>query len=121
MMVPRFVSGRDQPRGSSEGRAEDSDLVFLSPGSFTFRVPEGFSRFRTRIERSGTGTTQSDLTIEVLQDDQSISRHELRAENDRLDLDLPVLSGKKMSLIVASKNRLQIGSQVTWKQPRLMR
>jgi hypothetical protein len=26
-----------------------------------------------------------------------------------------------VSLMVASKNRLQIGSQVTWKQPRLTR
>ncbi len=126
MMVPRFVSGPDQsrgeqPLGESEGKSEDFDLVFLSPGSFTFRVPEGFSRFRTRIERSGTGTTRSDLTIEVLQDDQSIFRHELRAEDDRLDLDLPLLGGKKVSLMVASKNRLQIGSQVTWKQPRLTR
>jgi hypothetical protein len=61
------------------------------------------------------------VVIEVWEDDQKLMRHALAANEDTLELDVPVSGGKKITFKVASSNRLQIGSQVTWKQPRLTR
>lgn len=121
MMAPQFVSGDKQATTNVSMNPEDLDLVFPSAGSFTFRVPEGFSRFRARIERSGGGNARSELTVEVWQDDQNISRLVFGTGDENAELDVPVLSAKKIILKVSSKSRLQVGSQLTWKQPRLTR
>jgi hypothetical protein len=121
MMAPRFLSGNKQGIAIASMSPEDLDLVFPSAGAFTFRVPEGFSRFRARIERSGGGNARSELTVEVWQDDQNISRLVFGTGDENAELDVPVLSAKKIILKVSSKSRLQVGSQLTWKQPRLTR
>ena len=121
VMAPQFVSSERKWNAGTGASPEDMDLLFPSSGAFTFRVPDGFSRFRTKIERSGVGTARSELMIEVLQDDQSISKLALGPATEKADLDVPVSPGKKIVLKVTSKGRLQVGSQLTWKQPRLTR
>jgi hypothetical protein len=59
--------------------------------------------------------------VEVWQDDQNISRMVFGTGDENAELDVPVLSAKKIILKVSSKSRLQVGSQLTWKQPRLTR
>lgn len=121
MLAPHFVSGREKEIGGAPTKSEDLDLTFLKPGSITFRVPDGFSRLRARIERTGSGDLRSDLTVEVFQEDDSLVRHTFDSKSDLFELDLPVGGGKKMTLVVSSKTRLQVGSQITWRQPRLTR
>jgi hypothetical protein len=121
VLAPQFITSRGQGAAIESAKPEDLDLVFLSPGSFTFRAPDGFSKFRALVERLGIGNARSEVVIEVWEDDQKLMRHALAANEDTLELDVPVSGGKKITFKVASSNRLQIGSQVTWKQPRLTR
>jgi hypothetical protein len=121
VLAPQFITSRGQGASIDSANPEDLDLVFLSPGSFTFRAPDGFSRFRALVERSGIGNARSEVVIEVWEDDQNLMRRTLAANEDSLELDVPVSGGKKVTFKLASNNRLQIGSQVTWKQPRLTR
>jgi hypothetical protein len=121
VLAPQFITSRGQGASIDSANPEDLDLVFLSPGSFTFRAPDGFSRFRALVERSGIGNARSDVVIEVWEDDQNLMRRTLAANEDSLELDIPVSGGKKVTFKMATNNRLQIGSQVTWKQPRLTR
>jgi hypothetical protein len=121
MMAPRFVSDGKQATSDASKSPEDLDLVFPSSGSFSFRVPEGFSRFRARLERSAGGNARSELTIEVWQDGQNISRLVFGTNDEKAELDVPVVAAKKIMLKLSSKSLLQVGSQLTWKQPRLTR
>lgn len=121
VMAPQFVVSDRNGLVDASASPEDLDLVFPSAGSFIFRVPDGFSRFRSRLERSGAGNARSELLIEVLQDDQNISQLVLDPKDERKDLDVAVSGGKKVTLKVSSKSRLQVGCQLTWQQPRLTR
>ncbi len=115
-LSPRFVSLIDE-----EPQGADFDLVFPVPGSYTFRVPDGFSRFQARVQRSDTGEKRSAISLEVWQDDQRIAQKQLSPQDDIADLDLPLVSGKKVRLAVVCESPLMIGTAVTWKQPRLVR
>ena len=117
--APRFVVNGRAPLSSS--LAADKDLYFPSPGYYLFRVPEGFSSMQCRVERTDEGTQRTDLTIEVWQDDQKISEQPLAHNVDFADLDIPLKSEKKTKLAVICKSKLMIGTEITWKQPRLKR
>ncbi|MCU0709835.1 MAG: hypothetical protein MUF23_16250 [Pirellula sp.] len=120
VLAPRFVSSGGTDVGS-QSNAEDLDLVFPSAGSMTFRVPEGFSKLKARIERSGRGELRSEVMIEVVQDGERLALTKLETSQEALDIELSLTSGKKVTLIVGSEGRMQIGTEVTWKQPRLLR
>ena len=117
--APRFVVNGLAPLSTS--LAADKDLYFPSPGYFLFRVPEGFSSLQCRVERTDVGSQRTDLTIEVWQDDQKISEQPLEHNVDFADLDIPLKSEKKTKLAVICKSKLMIGTEITWKQPRLKR
>lgn len=118
-MAPRFhaVSGES----SGNAASDKYDLEFLAPGSFTFRVPEGFQRFRTSFHRVESGDTRTQLDIEVWQDDEKIVRKPMSPTDDSIDIDCPVTPGKKIRLVVVGAGRLNVGSHVVCRQPRLMR
>ncbi len=118
-LAPRFVVNGRAPLPAS--LAADKDLYFPSPGHFVFRVPEGFTSFQCRIERTDDGSQRSDLNIEVWQDDQRISEQLLIHTADFADLDIPLKPEKKTKLAVICRSKLMIGTEVTWKQPRLKR
>ena len=118
-LAPRFVVNGRAPLPAS--LAADKDLYFPSPGHYVFRVPEGFSKFQCRIERTDDGSQRSDLNIEVWQDDQRISEQLLIHTADFADLDISLKPEKKTKLAVICRSKLMIGTEVTWKQPRLKR
>ena len=118
-LAPRFVVNGRAPLPAS--LAADKDLYFPSPGHYVFRVPEGFSSLQCRIERTDDGSQRTDLNIEVWQDDQRISEQLLLHNADFADLDIPLKPEKKTKLAVICKSKLMIGTEVTWKQPRLKR
>ena len=117
--VPRFVvGGRTPPVTSLPG---DRDLYFPSPGYFVFRVPQGFSSLQCRIERTDEGSQRTDLVIEIWQDDQKISEQPFAYQVDFVDVSIALKPEKKTKLVVACKSKLMVGTEVTWKQPRLKR
>ena len=118
-LAPRFVVNGRAPLPAS--LAADKDLYFPSPGHYVFRVPEGFSSLQCRIERTDDGSQRSDLNIEIWQDDQRISEQLLLHDADFADLDIQLKPEKKTKLAVVCKSKLMIGTEVTWKQPRLKR
>lgn len=118
-MAPRFVVNGRAPVATS--LSADKDLYFPGPGHFSFRVPEGFSSLQSRVERTDDGSQRTDLTIEVWQDDQKIVEETLAQNVDFFDVDVPLKSEKKTKLAISCKSKLMIGTEVTWKQPRLKR
>ena len=97
------------------------DLLFPMPGSYTFRVPEGFTRLQTRLVRGDRGEQRSELTVEVWQDDVKVLDKRLATSEEALELDVPLTAGKKVRLSVRSKSRLMVGTEVRCQQPRLTR
>ena len=59
--------------------------------------------------------------LEVWQDDQKVSEHPLAHNMDFTDVSLALKPEKKTKLAVVCKSKLMIGTEVTWKQPRLKR
>ena len=117
--APRFVvNGR---AATATSQSADKDLYFPSPGQLTFRVPDGFSSIQCRVERTDDGAQRTDLSLEVWQDDQRVAEVPLLHNMEFADLEVALQSGKKTKLVVACKAKLMIGSEVTWKQPRLKR
>jgi hypothetical protein len=117
--LPTFVvAGRTATSTSLPG---DRDLVFPSPGEYTFRVPQGFSQLQCRVERTDEGSQRTDLGIEIWQDDQKISELPLTHKDDFVDVNVVLKPEKKTKLVVACKSKLMIGTEVSWKQPRLKR
>lgn len=109
------------PHFESKGTGFGMDLLFPMPGSYTFRVPDGFTRFQTRLVRDDRGEQRSELMVEVWQDDAKVLDKRLASTEETLDLDLPLTAGKKIRLAVRSKSRLMVGTEVRCQQPRLAR
>ncbi len=118
-LAPRFVVNGRAPLPTST--AADKDLYFPSPGHYMFRVPSGFASFQCRVERTDEGSQRTDLVLEVWQDDQKVSEHPLAHNADFTDVSLALKPEKKTKLAVVCKSKLMIGTEVTWKQPRLKR
>jgi len=115
-LAPHF-----EARGADKTAGLGMDLFFPMPGSYTFRIPEGFTRFQTRLVRGDRGEQRSELTVEVWQDDVKVLEKRLASSEEVLELDVPLTSGKKVRLTVHSKSRLMIGTEVRCQQPRLVR
>ena len=117
--APRFIVNGRAPLPTS--LASEKDLYFPSPGYYVFRVPEGFSSLQCRVERTDEGQQRTDLTIEVWQDDVRVAERSLAYNSDVTELDIPLKPEKKTKLLVICKSKLMIGTEITWKQPRLKR
>ncbi len=117
--LPRFAVNGSSPSPSAQ--PGDKDLCFPSPGHYLFRAPQGFSSLQCRVERTGNGSQRTDLLLEVWQDDQKVSEYPLAYNVDYVDLDVSLKPEKKTKLAVVCNSKLLIGTEVTWKQPRLKR
>jgi hypothetical protein len=96
-------------------------LRFPTPGSYAFRVPDGFQRFQSTLERRDRGTQRSELSVEVWQDDERVFEKALSANDESLDVNVALKSGKRVRLVISSASDLKVGTEVVWMQPRLMR
>ena len=117
--APRFIVNGRAPLPTS--LASEKDLYFPSPGHYVFRLPEGFSSLQCRVERTDEGQQRTDLTIQIWQDDVQVTEQLLPHNRDFADLDIQLKPEKKTKLVVICKSKLMIGTEVTWKQPRLKR
>jgi hypothetical protein len=114
-LAPRMV------RRLTDTETVAEDLLFPGPGSYVFRVPEGFTRLVSKIERTGSGSQQSAVTVEVWQDDVRVFEKSMSATDEVLELDVPLAANKKVRLSVLSPGRLMIGTELRWNEPRLVR
>ena len=114
-LAPRMVRRRAETGSLAE------DLFFPGPGSYVFRVPEGFTRLVSKIERTGGGAQQSPVTVEVWQDDVRVFEKSMSSTDEVLELDVSLAANKKVRLSVLSPGRLMIGTELRWNEPRLVR
>lgn len=115
--LPRFVRAAT----SAGTDASNQDLHFPLPGSYTFRAPEGISRLESRVERSQQGDYRAELQIEVRQDSDVVFTGTLSPEQTYMDVKAAVQPEKRITLTVKSRSPSQTGTEVQWKQPRLLR
>lgn len=104
---------------SSDGLGKD--LRFPSPGSYSFRVPDGFQRFQSTLERRDRGAHRSELRVEVWQDDARVWEKAISIDEESLEVDIALQPGKRVRLVIASASELKVGTDVVWLRPRLMR
>lgn len=117
VFLPRFI----RASSSSGSDASNQDLLFALPGSYTFRAPEGISRLESRVERSQLGDYRAELKIEVRQDSEVVFTGTLPPEQTYLDVRAVIQPEKRITLTVTSRSPSQTGTEVQWKQPRLLR
>ncbi len=115
--LPRFV----RAASSSRSDASNQDLLFPLPGSYAFRAPDGISRLESRVERTQQGDYRAELQIEVRQDSEVVFSGVLPPEQTYLDVKAAIQPEKRITLTVKSRSPSQTGTEVQWKQPRLLR
>ncbi|MFN9914944.1 MAG: hypothetical protein ACK53L_20310, partial [Pirellulaceae bacterium] len=59
LLGPRFVAAEDS------GEAKAQDLRFWGPGEISFRIPEGFTRFVSKLRRSEQARFAATVGCEV--------------------------------------------------------
>lgn len=116
--APRFITESPSSRTPSPS---DQDLLFSTPGTYSFRMPEGFRRLESRVQRSENGTSQSKLTIQVWQDSEKVTETALEVNQDYVDIKAILKPEKKIRLVVTSSDPMNLGTEIQWKQPRLLR
>lgn len=121
-LLPRFI--RSLARNELNKGAlpvEDQNLLFASPGSYVFRVPDGFSTLQANVERPELASYRSELLIEVWQEDEKLFSQVLTDTDDSLPVKVNVAPEKKTSLSVSAKGPSNLGTEVQWKQVRVLR
>jgi hypothetical protein len=116
--APGFVSSKAHGKTATES---EQDLLFITPGSYVFRMPEGFSKFEARIERPELAEFRTELTIEIWQESTKVLSTVLAHDADFLDVKANLAPEKKVKLSVVSSVQSTLGTEVKWKQPRVLR
>lgn len=121
-LLPRFIKNRARNE-SNKGAlpVEDQALLFASPGSYVFRVPDGFSTLQAIVERPELASYRSELLIEVWQEDEKLFSQTLANTDDSLQVKVNVAAEKKTRLTVSAKGPSNLGTEVQWKQLRVLR
>jgi hypothetical protein len=115
LFAPRMVSST----GSTS--FADQDLFFSVPGEITYRVPEGFRRFRCRVQRSSTNDFRGQLQLEVWLGDQLAWSGKLETDDLESTIEVDVQPEMRLRLVVRSPQGMAVGTNVHWIQPRLQR
>lgn len=106
--LPKWVMQRDGRR----------DLLFPGPGEVVIRVPDGMSKFRSRVERASESDLASAVKVEIWVDDQIAFRQDLGAGQQGMDIEANVQPNKRMRMQVVVGGKLKVGSRVLWREPR---
>lgn len=116
LLSPYFSSQANVVDASDEMSIKN--LVFPVDGEFLTRVPEGTSRFRSKIVRPDDAKVQGNIRCEVWSNDQQIWSSQNTTQESPWIVDVAVIAEKRVRLVVLSDAGLSIGSMVTWLQPR---
>ena len=117
LIGPRFYSA-DTMKTSE---AKSQDLLFSGPGEITFRVPEGFKRFVTKVRRFEKTRYATTVNCKVWVGDALAWEATMDPEQIEAVVDFPVVSGQRLRIAVACDSDLMLGTQLSWLQPRLTR
>lgn len=121
-LLPRYVRhrvGQDSKGGILP--VEEQSLLFASPASYVFRVPEGFQVLQATVERPELASYRSELLIEVWQEDQKLFSKVLADTQDTMEVKVNVAPEKKTKLSVTANGQSNLGTEVQWKQVRVLR
>jgi hypothetical protein len=108
-LLPRYVRhrvGQDSKGGILP--VEEQSLLFASPASYVFRVPEGFQVLQATVERPELASYRSELLIEVWQEDQKLFSKVLADTQDTMEVKVNVAPEKKTKLSVTANESNQI-------------
>lgn len=119
VFTPRFVVVGGNT--SSTTNASNFDLQFTQPGYYEFRMPQGFKTLECAIVRTDEGQVRSDLVLEVWQDTDRVWRQNLDGDQESTQVRLELAEGKRVKLQVIDTSNSSIGTEVYWKQPRLLK
>ncbi|MCY2976598.1 MAG: hypothetical protein NTW52_18225 [Planctomycetota bacterium] len=116
LLAPHFASnskGRDIADEPST-----KNLVFPVDGEIVARVPDGTTRFRTRIVRPEDARIQDKILCEIWSNEDLL----WSSADPKVDapwvVDIAVTPEKRLRLVVRSESKISAGSMVTWLQPR---
>ncbi len=116
LMAPHFES-------RSKGRTvvdepSTKNLVFPIDGEIVARVPDGTTRFRTRIVRPDDAKIQDKIRCEIWSNEELL----WASADTKMDapwvVDVAVTPEKRIRMVVRSESKFSAGSMVTWLQPR---
>ncbi|MCU0721123.1 MAG: hypothetical protein MUC83_15540, partial [Pirellula sp.] len=121
-LLPRYV----KHRSNNDSRrtmlpVTEQNLLFASPGSYVFRVPDGFQSLQATVERPELTRYRSELLIEVWQEDEKLFSKVLADTQDSLVVKVNVVPEKKTKLSVSANGQSNLGTEVQWKQVRVLR
>jgi hypothetical protein len=108
-------------RESTENNLPKTDFVFQGSGTAEYRVPEGMSRFQTSIAGSPNAQLRGWTIITVQQEETILFQQSFRPESDRLTIDVPVISKRRLTLKVQPENPRQASDTIWWLQPRFVK
>lgn len=115
LLGPRFYAAD----GNSDPKAQD--LHFAGPGEISFRVPDGFNRFLTKIRCSERARFMTTVQCEIWVGDTQALNISLGPNQLEAIVDIAVVSDKQIRMIVTCDSDLLLGTQLSWIQPRLTR
>ncbi|MCU0710823.1 MAG: hypothetical protein MUC43_02105 [Pirellula sp.] len=121
-LLPRYLKYRTS-RDSQKTMlpVEEQNLLFAASGSYVFRVPDGFQTLQGTVERPSLAIYRSELLIEVWQEDEKLFSKTLADTEDSMDVNVKVAPEKKTRLSVSVVGQSNLGTEVQWKQVRVLR
>ena len=123
LLGPRFYTADTMKtsEATKTSEAKSQDLLFSGPGEITFRVPEGFKRFVSKVRRFEKTRYATTVNCKVWVGDTLAWEANMDPEQIEAVVDFPVVSGQRLRMVVACDSELMLGTQLSWLQPRLTR
>jgi len=124
LLAPHFAARTTGLGAASEPANEPStkNLLFPVDGEIVARVPDGTTRFRTRIVRPDDAKIQDKILCEIWSNEDLLWSNADASVNTSVDapwvVDVAVKAEKRIRLVVRSNAKVSAGSMVTWLQPR---
>ena len=108
-------------RDSTTNDIPETDIVFQGSGVAEYRVPDGMNRFQTIIAGSPSAQLRGWTVITVQQEDTVLFQQSFSPESNRLTIDVPVVSKRRLILKVQPENPRQVDDTIWWLQPRFVK
>jgi len=124
LLAPHFAARTTGLEAASEPSTEPStkNLIFPIDGEIVARVPDGTTRFRTRIVRPDDAKIQDKILCEIWSNEEILWSNTEASVDTSIDapwvVDVAVKAEKRIRLVVRSNAKVSAGSMVTWLQPR---
>ncbi len=112
-LLPRFIKSRARNELNKGALpVEDQNLLFASPGSYVFRVPDGFSTLQANVERPELASYRLNCYRSLARGRKAVSQV-LTDTDDSLPVKVNVAPEKKTRLSVSAKGPSNLGTEVS--------